>query len=139
MADAYGGEIGHWPQDLRPAAEAFAQTSAGKAVLEEAAQIDSLLDRFTVASPSASLQMQILKSGARRGAWHRALRRVLIGAGLLGVGLAGGLAGAAAVMIAVPAPALIAEDGVTAFGGLSPDVASSEEKPGLMPAGEGRQ
>ncbi|OLP57030.1 hypothetical protein BJF92_21215 [Rhizobium rhizosphaerae] len=134
LAQAYGGEIARWPGAVQAQARAMAERAELSAVLAEARAVDAALDRFALAPPAPALAARILRETGRGHALRLAIRRALIGAGLLGVGLAGGLAGAAAVMIAVPPPALTGEDGTTVFGMLAPDLAAADlNRPGASP------
>ncbi|MCF1460575.1 hypothetical protein FS827_04490 [Agrobacterium vitis] len=118
LAEAYGGDRKRWPEDRRRAADIFAATEAGRAMVEEASRLDAFLALSAPPSPSAALTGRILQSADKRVTLRRRLHRWLVGAGLLGVGLAGGLTGALAVAIVAPPTQIPMTDTATAFGNI---------------------
>lgn len=129
LAEAYGGDMARWPRETQAAARAMAAQAGAHATMADARALDAALDRFTLAPPSPALAARILQETGRGRSLRLAVKRALIGAGLLGVGLAGGLTGVAAVMIAAPPPTLTSEDNATAFGVLTPDLVAVDIDP----------
>ncbi|MBB4142885.1 hypothetical protein [Rhizobium rhizoryzae] len=84
-------------------------------------QLEALLSTYRVAPPDAALVGRILESGQRRLTMRNRMIRWLIGAGLVGLGLAGGLTGATAVAFMLPSQSIIRTDYDTAFGSIQPD------------------
>jgi hypothetical protein len=122
LADAYGADLGRWPEADRAAAQALAQDSAkARARLAEADALDAVLDLSRVASPSPELRQRILseapkpraiRSGAPNPASARSrLMRWLSGLGAIGVLTCGAMAGAA--VVAVSGPAHVDADSLT--------------------------
>ncbi|AHE53489.1 hypothetical protein [Sphingomonas sanxanigenens] len=103
LAEAYGADLRRWPADLRAAAEAhLAVHPQSRGVLIDAARLDDLLAAYRVASPGAALIGRVLAHAPQSGSsWSRA-KLWWSGLGLAGAGLAGGLAGAAALWLATP-------------------------------------
>jgi hypothetical protein len=90
LADAFGAQIGRWPDAERAAAAVFAETAQGKEILSRADQLDALLDAHTVPPPSANLRAQVLRQATEKFKKKHVMRwRV----GLAGVGFAGVIAG----------------------------------------------
>ena len=115
IVGAYGSRPDRWPQAERDAALAFLQRHP-EAISErraEASLLDGLLDSSVVAPAGRELQQAILQAASMRqvapalkvGArpkptlWQRA---GFWGAGIVGIGLAGALAGAMTLAIVVP-------------------------------------
>lgn len=95
LAEAYGGDLRRWPADQRAFAESLiAADPAARAMLDEAATLDALLDASPVVSPSADLTARVLKAApdmrtknrTRRAAWF-------LGAGWAAATCAGVVAG----------------------------------------------
>lgn len=84
-------------------------------------QLDALLASYRVAEPDTALTGAILASGTRHVAKRRRLRQWLMGAGLIGLGLAGGLTGAVAVAIITPREPMMQAELETAFGSVQVD------------------
>ncbi|WP_137135433.1 hypothetical protein [Rhizobium sp. FKY42] len=83
--------------------------------------LKALLSTYRVAPPDAALVGRILEGGQQRLTVRNRLTRWLVGAGLVGLGLAGGLTGAATVAIVLPSQSIIRTDYDTAFGSIQPD------------------
>ena len=83
--------------------------------------LKALLASYRVAPPDAALTGRILESGQRRLTFRNRMARWLMGAGLVGLGLAGGLTGAATVAIMLPGQSFIRTDYDTAFGSIQTD------------------
>lgn len=117
LCDSYGADIRRWPAAERDAAMAYAASNpAARQKLDAAAGLDRLLDTHAVPLPGAALRERIVASGPR-AAWHKAAL-VWRSAGLAGLGLAGAVAGALLVAVALtPQGDFGPEDGyaVTAF------------------------
>lgn len=137
IVGAYGSRSSRWPQAERDAALAFMQShpdAIGK-LRAEASLLDGLLDSSVVAPAGRELQQAILRAAAMRHAapaFRAADSRARVkptlwqragfwgrGAGIVGIGLAGALAGALTLAIVVPmiGPAYDEGDGhnLTAF------------------------
>ncbi|MGG6893044.1 MULTISPECIES: hypothetical protein [Rhizobium] len=131
LADAYGSDIGRWPQAERAAARDYARNNDVGGLLERAADLDALLDTYMPKVALAGLDGRIVAQIARRSKIRNWFRFGSAGIGLVGVGLAGALAGS--VAIAVLAPSLTSEtppisDGTsTMFGDIGPDVTITQE------------
>lgn len=119
---AYGGDADRWPEASRDMAFSFAGTAEGRAMIAFASALDAALMRYKTSYPSSALHAQILATGASQIASRRWLRRLTLGATMIGVSLAGGLAGAAVMMAAAPPPAFMTTESATAFGDLQPDL-----------------
>ena len=130
LAESHGSHLQHWPAAERAAATAFASSPEGEAILQAAAQLDSMLDRYAVPPPSADLHARIVAAGTAGLAPRRRARRWWLGLGLAGVGLAGALAGTLAIaMLDTPTRAEHGGLGatITAFGDAGPEADISEE------------
>ena len=131
LADAYGGDIGRWPQSERLAAREYAGNTEADRTLERAADLDALLDTYVFKTAHDGLAGRIVATLARRSRIRRWFRFGSAGVGLVGIGIAGALAGS--VAIAVLAPSLTSEtpvvsDGTsTLFGDIGPDAAATQE------------
>lgn len=116
IVGAYGSRPNRWPQAEREAALAF-MNSHPRAISElraEASLLDGLLDSSVVAPASSELRQAILQAASIHRAtpalkatatrpkptlWQRA---GFWGAGIVGIGLAGALAGAMTLAIVAP-------------------------------------
>jgi hypothetical protein len=116
IVEAYGSRPDRWPEAEREAALAFMERNPdaiGK-LRTVASLLDGLLDSSVVAPASRELQQTILRAASIRQAapapntararpkptlWQRA---GIWGAGIVGIGLAGALAGAMTLAIVVP-------------------------------------
>lgn len=131
LADAYGGDIGRWPQPERAAGREYARNSGAKDTLERAADLDALLDTYVLKAAHHGLDGRIVAKLARRSRIRNWFRFGSAGVGLVGIGIAGALAGS--VAIAVLAPSLtsdttVVSDGTsTMFGDIGPDVTITQE------------
>lgn len=131
LADAYGGDIGRWPQPERLAAREYARSIEAAGTLERAAELDALLDTYVFKTAPDGLAGRIVAKLARRSRIRSWFRFGSAGVGLVGVGIAGALAGS--VAIAVLAPSLTSETTVvsegtsTMFGDIGPDVTITQE------------
>ncbi|MGV1756901.1 hypothetical protein [Rhizobium sp. P44RR-XXIV] len=131
LADAYGGDIGRWPQTERAAAREYAENSDAIGALSRAADLDALLDTYVVKTKHQGLDARIIAQITRRSKIRNWFRFGSAGVGLVGIGIAGALAGS--VAIAVLAPSLTSEttvvsDGTsTMFGDIGPDVTITQE------------
>jgi hypothetical protein len=100
LLDAYGAEPRRWPAAERSAAEAFARTADGPALLAAGAEVDDWLAMSATPQPSAALREAVLAQAPRPDlrngltAWWTPLRGWAPGAGLAAAGLAGVLFGA---------------------------------------------
>ena len=130
LADNYGSRLQHWPEAERAAAMAFASSSEGEAILQAAAQLDTMLDRYAVSPPTADLHARIVAAGTASLAPRRRARRWWLGLGLAGAGLAGALAGTLAIAM-LDTSARTEHGGlgaaITAFGDAGPETDISEE------------
>ena len=121
LADAYGGTVARWPEEVRVAAMRQAAEPAFAVILAGATALDDQLDKWFVPAPGAEFSRRIV------GAAPAGRRKIRGGPRLLwsGIGVAAALTGAAAGIAgaAIIAPAELAvSDMGTAFG----DVASQE-------------
>lgn len=125
LTAAYGGDIARWPQTERAAAREFAKDPAAAGVLARAADLDALLDTYVVRPGHVDLQRRILKGFVRRLAVRSWFRFGSAGIGLVGVGIAGALAGSIAIAVLTPSltsDASVVSDGTaTMFGDIGPD------------------
>jgi hypothetical protein len=74
LAEAYGGDIGRWPEAERAAAEGFATANAEAAAwLAEAGSLDDLLDMAPAAPPSDLLRHKVMAAAPRlsRPVWQK--------------------------------------------------------------------
>jgi hypothetical protein len=127
LIEAYGGDRKRWPDDERDMADLFAATEAGRALVDEACRVDAFLALSATPAPTAVLTGRILQSADRRITLRRRLKRWLVGAGLIGVGLAGGLTGALAVAVFTPPPQIPITDAATAFGNIMTESEIAQE------------
>jgi hypothetical protein len=127
LTEAYGGDRKHWPEDKRNIHDLFAPTEAGRALMHEACRVDAFLALSTTPAPTSALTDHIFQSADRRVTLRRRLQRWLVGAGLVGVGLAGGVTGALAVAILTPPPQIQITDTATAFGNIMTESEIAQE------------
>ena len=68
LADAFGGDVSRWPDAEQTRAKAFlkAEPELARALLDEAAALDALLDLDAITPPSPALYETITASGLRR-------------------------------------------------------------------------
>lgn len=118
LLDAYGADARRWPAEQRDAAIAFQATETGEALAAEAAKLDALLDCYEPSGPSSALTGRIMETAGRRVTLRRRLQRWFVGAGLVGVGLAGGLTGAFVVAVVMPPHPPTMTETATAFGNI---------------------
>ena len=95
LADAYGADLRRWPASERAFAESLlAADPSLKAVLDEAATLDALLNAAPAPVPSAALTARILAAAPKRKARSRLGRAVwYLGAGWAAAACAGVVAG----------------------------------------------
>ena len=96
LAEAYGADLSRWPAHERAFAESLiAADPAARAVLEDAAALDALLDASPRIVPSADLTAQVLASAPKPKASRGHLGRVfwILGAGWAAAACAGVVAG----------------------------------------------
>lgn len=108
---SYGAEPHRWPADERDAAQAFLHgNDEARALLDREAGLDRMLGGYRVEPAGSALVARVVASagGSSRPAlsWSAIVSRV---AGLVGVGVAGAVAGALLVLV-VTAPALTYRD-----------------------------
>jgi hypothetical protein len=115
LADAYGGVLARWPEQVRAEAMALALLPEMRAILAEAGQLDAQLDLWRVAAPSPALRERVL--AARRMPLSRRARLWLSGLGVAAA-LAGAAAGSVATAAALPSDHAVSDD-ATVFGDLS--------------------
>lgn len=131
LADAYGGDIGRWPQAERLAARDYARRAEVGEILERAGDLDALLDTYVLNARHEGLEGSIVSKLAQRSRIRNWFRFGSAGVGLVGIGIAGALAGS--IAIAVLAPNLrpdtsVMSDGTsTMFGDIGPDGAVTQE------------
>ncbi|NBB65412.1 hypothetical protein GVN18_39805 [Pseudomonas sp. ODNR1LW] len=96
LAEAYGADLRRWPASERAFAESLlAADPALRAVLDEAAALDALLDASPAPTPSADLAARILAAAPKAGARRFHLDRIALylGAGWAAAACAGVVAG----------------------------------------------
>ena len=96
LAEAYGADLGRWPAHERAFAESvIAANPAARAVLEDAAALDALLDASPRVTPSAGLTARVLAAAPKRKAARGHLGRVfwILGTGWAAAACAGVVAG----------------------------------------------
>jgi hypothetical protein len=135
LLQAYGADLQRWPDDERSEARALAAQDSPelRRCLAEEAALDGWLDDHTLAGPDEALVRRIATATtpaavpaavAGRGSWWRA-GGWWPGAGLTITGLAGALAGALLVSVALrqvaPSAAIDWQARGTAFGELATD------------------
>jgi hypothetical protein len=132
LAQAYGGRLERWPEAWRASAGDFARSAEGQAALAEAAGLDTLLDTYATPPFSAALIGRIIAPAASRLTLQRRLRRWWLGVGFVGIGLAGGLAGAVTIVAMMPNPEprwALPAGTLTAFGAFQTDPESMPDAP----------
>ncbi|MBM7047122.1 hypothetical protein [Rhizobium lusitanum] len=131
MVDAYGSNIGRWPQPERAAARDYARNAEATSMLERAADLDSLLDTYVLKAGHEGLDGRIVAKFVRRSRMRNWFRFGSAGIGLVGIGIAGALAGSIAIAILAPSltsDTVVASDGTaTMFGDVGPDVAIKQD------------
>ncbi len=127
LIEAYGGDRKRWPEDKRDIHDLFAPTETGRTLIQEACRVDAFLALSTTPAPTSALAGRILQSADRRVTLRRRLQRWLVGAGLIGVGLAGGVTGALAVAVLTPPPQIQITDTATAFGNIMTESEIAQE------------
>lgn len=97
LAEAYGGDVSRWPEELREAAAlAMAATPAWTGeVLARAGRLDAALDAWRAAPASHGTVARILAAapGMRRPRWLAWLSPAALGAGLAAACAAGVIVG----------------------------------------------
>ena len=96
LAEAYGADLRRWPASERAFAESLiAADPSQKAVLDEAAALDALLDAAPAPAPSAVLVAKVLAAApkARRPRLHLDRIALYMGAGWAAAACAGVVAG----------------------------------------------
>jgi hypothetical protein len=115
LADAYGGVVARWPEEVRAEAMEMARLPEMQAILASASQLDARLDLWRGTAPSQALHGRVL--AARRISVSRRARLWLSGLGIA-TALAGATAGSVAVAAALPTDHTVSDD-ATAFGDLA--------------------
>ncbi|WP_419816357.1 hypothetical protein [Glacieibacterium sp.] len=117
LADAYGGVIAHWPEDVRDAALRMAAQPDAARILAQASALDALLDTWAVPLPSDTLREAVI-GGAPALKRKLAIRWRLWWSGVgVAAALAGAAAGTAAVAMVAPIDAATSS---TSFGDVGP-------------------
>jgi len=96
LAEAYGADLRRWPASERAFAESLlAADPALRAVLDEAAALDALLDASSAPTPSVDLAARILAAAPKPRARRFHLDRIVwcLGAGWAAAACAGVVAG----------------------------------------------
>jgi hypothetical protein len=104
LAAAYGADLRRWPAAEREAARELQARSdlLVRHALSREKALDHRLDSYAVPAPSAALYRAIVAAAPQPALiWTRA-RLWWSGLGLAGAGLAGALAGAAAIALSAP-------------------------------------
>ncbi|HEY0121009.1 MAG TPA: hypothetical protein VGC14_04470 [Rhizobium sp.] len=131
LAAAYGGAIDRWPEEERASARVFAETSIGVSVLAAAGGLDHLLDAYAPKARNDGLGDRILTRFARRSRMRRWFRLSSAGIGLVGVGIAGALAGSIAIAVLAPnvtSDTTVATDRTaTVFGDIGTDTNAAQD------------
>lgn len=91
-------------------------------------RLNALLARHRIEAPDSALAGRILADGVRLRQRRARIGRWLTGAGLIGIGLAGALSGATAVMVLSPSvPSLAPSETLeTAFGSVQTEAQLAE-------------
>ena len=129
LLQTHGADLRRWPAAERSAANALLQQGDPllRQWLDEAARLDDWLDGHEVADPGPTLTRRIVASAAPavvQSARRNSRAWWFGGAGLAVVGLAGSLAGALVVSVALQgsaAPGVDWPERATAFSGLPAD------------------
>jgi hypothetical protein len=102
LAEAYGGDLRRWPAETRAAAETFrAGHAEAQALLDAEADFDHLLHGVAPPAASAALRQAVIASARAKPSRARPTWRFWVsGAGLVGAGAAGALAGALWISVA---------------------------------------
>ncbi|ADY66203.1 hypothetical protein D3C87_1100210 [compost metagenome] len=127
LVAAYGADPQRWPEDRRPEAMAYAETADGRRLIAQAAPLDFTLSAYRLRDPSAMLNAKIMAQAKAQTTRRRWIVRYGLGAGMIGISLAGALTGAVAVINLTPPPALTLGDTLTAFGNLQTENEMTEE------------
>jgi hypothetical protein len=103
LAEAYGGDVGRWPEAERERARAWAarEPEAARSVLDEAEALDTMLDAWRPSAVPAALRERVLAGAPRPRTARRGLGLWLTGAGLAAAGVAGVIVGMAGSSAAV--------------------------------------
>ncbi|MBW8755725.1 MAG: hypothetical protein JF595_16575 [Sphingomonadales bacterium] len=103
LVAAYGATPSRWPEDERPAAEAFARSDPrATALLAEADAVDALLFAHRVAEPSRTLRAMVIEAAPRKRRLTGRARLWWSGIGIALAGASGMLAGSAATAALEP-------------------------------------
>jgi hypothetical protein len=131
LTAAYGGDIGRWPQAERAAARDFAKSAAAAQTLVRAADLDALLDTYVVKARHTGLEERILAKLIRRLTMRNWFRFGSAGIGLVGVGIAGALAGSIAIAVLAPGltpdTSIVSDGTATMFGDVGPDAGIAQQ------------
>jgi hypothetical protein len=127
LVAAYGADPQRWPEDRRVEAMAYAETADGRRLIAQAAPLDFALSAYRLRDPSAILNAKIMAQAKAQTTRRRWVVRYGLGAGMIGISLAGALTGAVAVINLTPPPALTLGDTLTAFGNLQTENEMTEE------------
>ncbi|OJY63882.1 MULTISPECIES: hypothetical protein [unclassified Rhizobium] len=131
LTAAYGGDIARWPQAERAAAREFAKSPAAAEALAHAADLDALLDTYVVKPGGAGLEGRIVAKLVRRLTIRNWFRFGSAGIGLVGVGIAGALAGSIAIAILAPSltsdTSVVSDGTATMFGDIGPDAGVAQQ------------
>ncbi|MBB3612612.1 hypothetical protein [Rhizobium sp. BK602] len=131
LAQAYGGAIDRWPEQDRASAREFARTPEGMSVLAAAADLDRLLDAYALNNIDDGLKDRILARLLRRSRLRSWFRLSTAGIGLIGVGVAGALAGSIAIAVLTPGTAsdatIASDQTATVFGDIGHDATAVQE------------
>jgi ferric-dicitrate binding protein FerR (iron transport regulator) len=103
LAEAYGGDVGRWPEAERQAALEWRarDPDAASAVLAAAAALDAALDAWRPPAATADLRERVLATAPRPRPVRRGFGFWLSGAGLAAAGAAGVIFGMAGFGAAV--------------------------------------
>jgi hypothetical protein len=104
LVATYGGRVDRWPMDAQDAGHVYAATVAGRSILMQALEFDVLLDSYVVAAPGAALQGRIIAGFKPQSSLQTQLSRWWQGLGLVGVGVAGIVAGSVAMSLVLAGP-----------------------------------
>ncbi|MEZ2218262.1 hypothetical protein [Rhizobium sp. RCC_161_2] len=131
LAAAYGGTIDRWPEEERASAETFAKMPAGVSALAAAGGLDHLLDAYALKARNDGLGDRILTRFARRSRMRKWFRFSSAGIGLVGVGIAGALAGSIAIAVLAPSvtsdTTIATDQTITVFGDIGTDVNTAQD------------
>lgn len=96
LAEAYGGEVGAWPEAVRDAAAVLmlAEPETTRRILERARALDSVLDAWRPSPATAGLIDRIVASAPAAGPrWPSWISPAALAAGLAAASIAGLFAG----------------------------------------------